>query len=624
MASSSLRQTALTCSGHTRPVVDLAFSDITESGYYLISACKDGKPMIRQGETGDWIGTFEGHKGAVWGVALNRDATKAATGAADFMAKLWDATTGEEVHSFMHSHIVKSVDFSPDGVRLLTGSNEKLLRIFDLERPDADPDKFSGHQDGLKTTKYLKDGKRIVSLSDDKTLRIWDCGTRQEIKKLEFKTPPNGMEVSADGTTLVVAHGNFASFFNVDSLEKLQEVRVPSTVNSASLHPDKTVFVCGGIDFKMYKFDYSSGAEIVKSYYSFPGFECFHVASKFEQCCDKDVCLEFQTELAMGKGSLSFLWPFGLLGFFFELFVASLDVVVLSTKSWFLFVAAIYRYVFPHKRKSIAGEIALVSGAGHGMGREIAIKLSELGATVICWDINKDGLQLTLNMISRVGGRGLGDLVDVSNCEAVKAGAARILEKIGHVTILVNNAGILSSKPFLSHSPREIERVFSVNVFSHFWTLEAVLPSMVAKGRGHIVAMSSIAGVQGIPYLVAYGASKSAVTGLMDGLLEELRYDDKTNPIKLTVVHPFIVNTGHINKPRIRFSQKNPPPRFKFLMPVTEPRVAADMIIDGVLRNKEWVFIPWWIEILYRMSKIWPRNVHRLILDFLDAGVSKQ
>lgn len=97
----------------------------------------DGKPMLRMGDTGDWIGTFEGHKGAVWGVALNAEATRAASGAADFTGKVWDAITGEELHSFQHNHIVKNVNFSKDSNLLVTGSNEKLVRIFDLNRPDA-------------------------------------------------------------------------------------------------------------------------------------------------------------------------------------------------------------------------------------------------------------------------------------------------------------------------------------------------------------------------------------------------------------------------------------------------------------------------------------------------------
>lgn len=259
---SNLRQTPLTCSGHTRPVVNLAFSDITECGYFLISACKDGKPMLRQGDTGDWIGTFEGHKGAVWGVALNKDATKAATGAADFIAKVWDAVSGEEIHSFQHKHIVKSVNFSSDNSLFATASNEKLVRIYDLNKPDSAPTVFTGHAAGIRHVFFLRNDTQLVSCADDRTLRVWDRNSAQEVRKLEFKSIPTSLEVSSDGSILTVAYANTIAFLNSDTLEKIREVPVPTQVNSASLHPDKTIFVCGGEDLKMYKFDFNSGSEI--------------------------------------------------------------------------------------------------------------------------------------------------------------------------------------------------------------------------------------------------------------------------------------------------------------------------------------------------------------------------
>lgn len=258
----TLRQTPLTCSGHTRPVVDLAFSGFTEKGYFLISACKDGKPMIRQGDTGDWLGTFEGHKGAVWGVALSQDASKAASGAADFIAKVWDAVTGEEVYSFQHQHIVKCVAFSPDGSLLATGSNEKLLRIYDLNNPTADPFIISGHTSGLRHISFLGKGEKIVSCADDRTVRFWERSTGKEIHRIDFASIPNGIEVSSDDSILTVASGNTVSFWNTTNFEKIKEYQVPSQVHSASLHPSRSVFVCGGEDFKMYKMDYSNGQEL--------------------------------------------------------------------------------------------------------------------------------------------------------------------------------------------------------------------------------------------------------------------------------------------------------------------------------------------------------------------------
>lgn len=218
--------------------------------------------MLRQGDTGDWIGTFLGHKGAVWGVALNNNATLAASGAADFTGKVWNALTGVELHSFQHKHIVKTVSFDATSENLVTGSNEKILRVFNLHNSQIDPEIYTGHAGPVKRAIFCRNDKCIISAAEDKTVRLWDRLTGKEVQRIDFQSNPNSLEISADKKVLTVASGSSVSFWEIDTLKKIKEIKVPTTCYSASLHPEKHCFVFGGEDFKMYKYDYITGNEI--------------------------------------------------------------------------------------------------------------------------------------------------------------------------------------------------------------------------------------------------------------------------------------------------------------------------------------------------------------------------
>ncbi|XP_040573071.1 serine-threonine kinase receptor-associated protein [Lepeophtheirus salmonis] len=260
-----LRQTPLTCSGHTRPVVFLAFSGVcNETGdYYCISGCKDGMPMLRQGDTGDWIGTFEGHKGAVWGVDLNSDATRAATGAADFSAMVWDALSGQELLHLEHKHIVKTVHFSRDSTKLSTGSNDKSIRIFDIASMSKDPLlEFPAHSGSIKQVLFDQEDKTLISASDDKTIAFWNTQDGQKIKELSFEGEAiGGIELARAGNLLTIAHGNNVSFYDIQKMEIVKKVTTPTVVYSASYLPQKNTFVAAGEDFIIYKYNYETGEE---------------------------------------------------------------------------------------------------------------------------------------------------------------------------------------------------------------------------------------------------------------------------------------------------------------------------------------------------------------------------
>ncbi|CAK9786771.1 putative Serine/threonine kinase receptor associated protein [Cutaneotrichosporon oleaginosum] len=263
----------LLCSGHTRPVVHLQFSNILADGtYLLISACKDGNPMLRSW-LGDWIGTFLGHKGAVWSTKISLDTSRAVTGSADFTAKIWDTNSGEALHSFAHNHIVRTVALNPQvqPQYLLTGGNEKKIRLFDLNRTDAQPLILGSNPDGNSCDGVVRSivwdegqgGAVGVSAAEDGKVRWWDLRTLSQIDEVDLGGSISSMELAHGGGTLSVAAGKNVHFLDVMRQHPPVSIKMPHEVTSASLHPFmRDRFVAGSsADPWVRVYDLDSGAE---------------------------------------------------------------------------------------------------------------------------------------------------------------------------------------------------------------------------------------------------------------------------------------------------------------------------------------------------------------------------
>ena len=142
-------------------------------------------------------------------------------------------------------------------------------------------------------------------------------------------------------------------------------------------------------------------------------------------------------------------------------------------KIFFYFISAFLAIIFrPLRRRSkpdLSGDIALVTGAGQGLGKEIAFKLAECGATLVLWDINKEKLQSVRDELIALGKEAFSYAVDCSRKEEIYAAAERVKEEVGDVSILVNNAGVVSGYNVLDLTDEQVELTMKVNTLAHFW-----------------------------------------------------------------------------------------------------------------------------------------------------------
>ncbi|CAH8612254.1 unnamed protein product [Heterobilharzia americana] len=274
------KQSPISCPGHTRPVVDICYSGETDCGHLFITASKDGKAILRQGDTGDWIGTFLGHTGAVWSCVLDKHAIKAATGAADFTAKIWDANSGTELVSFTQDHIVRCIDLSKtdSGSKLLTANNSKKISVYDLNSPDSPLSVFAAHEQIIRRVLWCGEDKLTLSISEDKTMRLWDMRdvnsksvATHHMWSTELSNPINDVQFhipySESQVNAVVAYGNSVQTYTFDwrypNLTEAPEPNVTFTlscpINSVSHHPTEKLLVCGGGDHIIYRLNAETG-----------------------------------------------------------------------------------------------------------------------------------------------------------------------------------------------------------------------------------------------------------------------------------------------------------------------------------------------------------------------------
>jgi NAD(P)-dependent dehydrogenase (short-subunit alcohol dehydrogenase family) len=240
--------------------------------------------------------------------------------------------------------------------------------------------------------------------------------------------------------------------------------------------------------------------------------------------------------------------------------------------------------------KKLTDRTAVITGAGSGIGRATSLLLAEKGCRLALSDINKDGLEETAQLVRERGRPVTTHVVDVANRERMKEFADEVVAEHGAAHILVNNAGVAVNATFLEHSLDDFEWLMGINFWGVVYGCKFFLPHLLTAGEGHIVNISSLFGLLGVPQQSSYCASKFAVRGFTETLRVELRNSN----VGVTSVHPGGVATNIAAGARVTGDERAMAAHqraVKAFSKMLPPTVAAAAIVNGILRDRARVLI---------------------------------
>jgi NADP-dependent 3-hydroxy acid dehydrogenase YdfG len=254
--------------------------------------------------------------------------------------------------------------------------------------------------------------------------------------------------------------------------------------------------------------------------------------------------------------------------------------------------------------QGFAGKVAVVTGAGSGIGQALGIELGRSGAKVAISDVDLEGLAYTEQQLKAIGAPVKTDRLDVTEREAFLAYAEAVNEHFGKVNQVYNNAGIAFTGDIEVSQFKDIERVMDVDFWGVVNGSKAFLPYVIASGDGHIVNVSSVFGLFSVPGQAAYNAAKFAVRGFTEALRQEMTLAG--HPVAVTTVHPGGIKTAIARNATTAegLDSDQLAKLFDKRLARTTPRRAAHVILDAVRKKKARVLIGTDAKVLDLMVRV--------------------